>query len=138
MESRVSLLLPLVSVALLAAFSMGPELTGFAVAGGDGEKAMISVSTAEGVILPPQTNISVASGGCSGSLKLEEFISMTEEYFEIADGFQEELDYRGPGYTGNHTYKLPITAFFNLPCRKYGEISVEVSYNGTLISESRG
>jgi hypothetical protein len=138
MGAKISLTLPVLSVAILFLVFIRPEITGFVVAPDNVLRADIKVTTADGVILPADSEIEVSIGDLASSMPVSLFIQKSGGHYELVEGEVPELGYRGPGYAGNHTYILPISDF-NLSGR-VGQgmhiIRVEITYKGTIISEN--
>ena len=81
--------------------------------------------------------VSAFSGGEASSMPISLFIERSGGPYELVEGEVPEIGYLGPGYTGNHTYMVPI-AHFNLS-REIGSgthrIMVKIIHNCTVISE---
>ncbi len=137
MGRNISLVLPAISIAIVSLFFLRPGITGFVIGPGSMVSADIRVTTAEGVILPKDSIIQVSLGGRYSSMPLSMFIEKSGEPCDLVDGEVPGIGYSGPGYTGNHTYMIPIS-HFNLS-REIGSgthrIVVKIIHNGTVISE---
>ena len=138
MVDNVSVVIPVISAAMLLLVLIRPEITGLAVAPGDVLQAGIQVTTAEGVILPSTSLVEVNVGGEVSSMPIGAFISKSGEPYEIADGEVPEIGYIGPGYTGNYTYTVPISEFGLGRKVQPGRhvLGVKIIYDGVVISRS--
>jgi hypothetical protein len=138
MVRNISLLLPALSLAVVLLVSMRPEITGMSVATGGVVEAGVRLKTAEGVVLPAGAEISVSAGGESSSMGASEFIEASGGAYELSDGEAPAIGYSGEGYTGNHTYTVPLSAFGisrRLPEGKH-TLRVTVAYGGEVITEA--
>ena len=138
MVNNVSVVIPVISAALLLMFLIRPEITGLAVVPGGVLQADIEVTTAEGVILPSPSLVEVNVGVEVSSMQIEAFISKSGQPYEIVDGEVPEIGYTGPGYTGNHTYSVPISEFGLGRKVRPGRhaLGVKIIYDGVVISRS--
>jgi hypothetical protein len=139
MEQRVFVIIPIISAALLFLVILRPGITGFIVMGSDVVDASIRISTADGVILPKESVVEVSIGDRTASMPVEDFISGSGKAYELIEGDTPELHYSGLGYSGNHTYVLPLSDF-NIS-REIGKgpsvLWVRLYYRDYLISEDR-
>ncbi len=136
MGEKISFVLPVLSIAILSLFFLRPGITGFVIAPARVLNADIEVTTAEGVILPADSVIEVSVAGKNSSMPISVFIERSGGPYELVRGEVPEIGYSGPGYTGNHTYTVPV-ADFNLSMemgRGMHVISVSITRNGTAIS----
>jgi hypothetical protein len=135
-SSRISILLPVLSTALVLVVLARPEITGLVTAPAKVIDAEIVITTAGGVILPGGAEIHVSLGGESSVMTVSEFIERSGQEGEIAEGEVPEIGYKGTGYTGNHSYAVPLSEF-NIS-RNVGagtsKISVEITFNGMAFS----
>jgi len=136
MTSKISLLLPVLSLALLWAALTRPEFTGLVTGASGNVRGMdVLLETAEGTILPEDSVIEVSIGGQSRSMPVKAFISESGGAFELAEGANPDAGYVGPGYTGNHAYLVPAPAFnFSGFPRGVHPALVRVHYNGTVMA----
>lgn len=138
MSEKISLVLPVLSAAIISLIFIRPEITGFVVGAGNVLYADIKVTTADGVILPALSIIEVSLGGEASSMPVSLFIEKSGKPYEFVEGKVPEIDYAGFGYTGNYTYIVPISEFNLSGMVEPGRhvIRVRISYNRTVISES--
>ncbi len=137
MGSNLSLVIPAISLAIVALFFMRPGITGFVVAPGGMVSADIKVTTADGVILPEDSIIQISLGERRSSMPISSFIGKSGGQYDLVDGEAPEIGYSGIGYTGNHTYMVPISQF-NISREILSgtyRIMVRIIHNGTVISE---
>lgn len=136
---KISILLPVLSIVVVALVFMRPEITGMVTAPVNVLRAEIKVTTADGVILPRESVIELNIGNESSGMPISLFIEKSGVAYELAEGEVPEIGYSGLGYTGNHTYTVPISEF-NIS-RRVGigrsEIRVEITYDGSLVSGAR-
>ena len=131
MTRKISLLLPVLSLALLWAALSRPEITGLVTGATGSVRGMdVVLETAEGTLLPEDSVIEVRIGEQSRSMPVKAFISESGGSFELAEGANHEA-----GYTGNHTYLVPAVAFnFSGLPRGSHAAHVSVLYNGTVLA----
>ena len=111
MSNRISIILPVISIALIYVLLARPEITGFVTAPGNILGAEIKVSTAEGVILPAGSVVKIELGDEASAMPLDIFIDKSGSPYELVRGEVQEIDYTGYGYTGNYSYVVPISEF---------------------------
>ena len=138
MHGKFFILLPVMSAALIFLIFARPEITGFAVAPAGIVNADIKVTTADGVVIPVDSVVEARIGDEVSSMPVSVFISKSGEPYELSEGHVPEIYYTGPGYTGNHTYIVPISVF-NLTRklnRGVNMLNVKIIYNGLVVSET--
>ncbi|MBN2330687.1 MAG: hypothetical protein JXC85_02630 [Candidatus Aenigmarchaeota archaeon] len=137
MTRNVSVVLPVISLAILSLFWLRPGITGFAVGAGSVIDADVKVTIGEGVIIPVNSTVEVVLGGGSSTMPFSRFVESSGAPFEIVSGEVPEIGYRGPGYAGNHMYMIPVS-HFNLS-REVGAgthlIKVRLLFDDALLSE---
>ncbi|RMF54328.1 hypothetical protein D6745_05695 [Candidatus Woesearchaeota archaeon] len=130
---------PLLSVIILGIiFIMNePKLTGMVVYR-DVADFNVSVSTAEGELLPEGTMIVVRIDNHTAEMPLKDFINKSGGVFQREYGSSSVVDYTGWGYIGNHTYTLSIQEFNMTPFLNAGSHTafIALEYNGETISNS--
>jgi hypothetical protein len=137
MSRNISLVLPVLSLAIISLVFLRPGITGYVVVPGGMVNADVEVSTADGIVIPLDSTIQVSLGERCSSMPISSFIERSGEPFEISRGEVPVIGYIGPGYTGNYTYRMPIS-HFNLSLEigpGIHRIWVRIIYNGTVISE---
>ena len=138
MDSRLSFVVPAISAAIIALVLMRPEITGFAVSPGGIMQAGIMVATAEGVILPRDSVVTISIDEEEASMPVSAFISKSARPYELVEGEVPEIGYEGLGYTGNHTYMVQLSEFDLARDLQPGThtLTVKITYKGVVISAS--
>jgi len=138
MKEKISVLLPVLTITALLVIFARPQITGFVVGPGSVLSADIKITTAEGVILPADSVVTATLSEESSSMPVSMFVSKSGGAYEFVNGNVPELGYDGWGYTGNHTYIVPLSEFNLTRALPGGEhsIGVKIEYNGYLISST--
>ena len=88
-------------------------------------------------LMPETVEIAITLDDRTASMTIKEFIEKTGQEFSYQQGKMEQLSYEGYGYTGNYTYKLPLSAF-NLDRNvKPGShvLKTQIKYNNLVLFE---
>ena len=138
MKEKISILLPVLTITVLFVLFARPQMTGFLVGPESVVSADIKITTAGGVILPADSLVTVTLGEEASSMPISLFIQKSGGTFEFVRGSVPELGYEGWGYTGNHTYIVPLSEFNMTRAVGPGEhsIGVKIEYSGHLISST--
>jgi hypothetical protein len=136
-------LLPMVTFIVIAfVFFVRPEITGFIVSSpGRTEKilgAKIRVSIAKGGLIPEGSVITIYLNGQNSSLPIRDFMLKSGRIYNYTYGTLPQINYRGYGYSGEHTYSLDISEFglnTNLKPGNY-TLMTEISYENFVISHT--
>mgnify|MGYP001559786923 CR=1 FL=1 len=141
-KNLIPYILPIITLFGLLVFAfLNPNITGFTVSNevhNDVINATISIYTSQGLILPWNATVIVYLDDKNASMGVERFIKQSGGQYDYKQGRLPEINYIGPGYTGNHNYFLELSDF------GLGEISpksvhilkIVVTYNDIVISES--
>jgi hypothetical protein len=137
MRKKISIALPVITIAVLFLFLLRPEMTGFVTITGDVPEAKIKVTITEGVFIPENSTVYVITGQEISGMPISVFIEKSSEPHDLVEGQVPEIGYKGLGYTGNHNYIVPISEF-NLSDKIKGEniIEVKILYNGFVLSRN--
>ena len=113
----ISILIPTLSIVLisLAFIFIKPQTTGLVISipnettqEVDADVVIITKSTE---IIPADAVVEVVLDDKKAQMSLKEFIKKTNLPFQINNSRIIDLDYIGNGFTGDYTYKLPLSAF---------------------------
>ena len=133
------------SLAIIASFLVftKPATVGFTVVDanitplGQTIDADVSLITNPNELMPETVEIAITLDDRTASMTIKEFIEKTGQEFSYQQGKMEQLNYEGYGYTGNYTYKLPLSAF-NLDRNvKPGShvLKTQIKYNNLILFE---
>lgn len=142
-KNFIAYILPVITLLGIVIFAfLNPNITGFAV-GGDQEakdvvNATIKIFTSQGVVLPRDATVIVYLDDKSAFMSVDKFISLSNSRYDYKNGRLPQIDYDGPGYTGNYNYYLAISEFGlgEVAFRPTHDLRVIVMYGGKVISES--
>lgn len=109
--------MPAVSVLIiaLAYLFLEPATTGLVVLNPEGTaqliEANVTLKTKEGEVLPPDAKVEVLLDKKKASMTLAQFIGTSGQPYEVKQGELSSVSWSGKGFTGNHIYVLPLSAF---------------------------
>ena len=134
---------PAVSVVLiaLAYVFLQPATTGLVVLDPVGTSqlvdANVTLKTKEGEVLPPETKVEVLLDKKKASMTLAQFIGSSAQTYEVRQGELEFIHWSGKGFTGNHVYVLPLSAFSLDRSVGSGQhiFKIRLTYRETLLYE---
>ena len=141
----ISFALPIISLAIIVSFLVftKPAAVGFTVVNanitplGQTIEADVTLITNPNELMPETVEIAITLDDRTASMTIKEFIEKTGQEFSYQQGKMEQLNYEGYGYTGNYTYKLPLSAF-NLDRNvKPGShvLKTQIKYNNLILFE---
>src|SRR3989338_2664847 len=112
----LSAAIPVLSVVVFLAvlYFTRPSITGLAVYNPETPslvEADVTLKTTALEIIPGNAAIEVWLDDRKASMLVRDFIEKTSLPSEIAQGELPDISYVGLGYTGNHVYTLPLSAF---------------------------
>ncbi|MDO8555655.1 MAG: hypothetical protein Q7R96_00595 [Nanoarchaeota archaeon] len=129
-------LLPLLSISLFILFLLGGNITGLVTLNQKEIQANIILTTTEDDVLPGEAIITMTIADYSASKTIKEFITITQQPYTERYGQLKQINYTGQGYSGEHTYTLPLTTFnppTNLATGTY-QLTTTITYKETTIS----
>ena len=141
----ISFALPIISLAIIISFLTftKPAAVGFTVVNanitplGQTIDADVSLITNPNELMPETVEIAITLDDRTASMTIKEFIEKTGQEFSYQQGKMEQLSYEGYGYTGNYTYKLPLSAFELDRNVKPGShvLKTQIKYNNLVLFE---
>ncbi len=139
MKRILPYILPIITIFGFIVYAfINPEITGFATIDQVKISSDIRVELDPDVVMPEDSIVVVSINGEESTLTLDDFIKRTNQDYKYEQGSFPEIEYTGPGYTGNYTYTLTLEDF-NLglvePRNKY-LLEIDVKYKEHLISHS--
>ena len=144
-KTIISFALPIISFAIIISFLAftKPAAVGFTIVNANitplnqALEADVTLITSPNELIPEDAAITVMLDNNSASLTIKEFIEKTGREFEYKYGKFEKIGYEGNGYTGNYTYKLPLSAFGLNREIKAGEntLRVQIKYMDLVLFE---
>ena len=141
-KTFIAYILPIITLFGLVLYAfLNPSITGFATGDPspkDTVNATINIFTSQGIVLPADAIVTVYLDEISASMGVDRFIRQSGGQYEYKQGKLPEINYVGPGYTGDYNYFLKLSDFGLgevLP-RDTHNLKIVVSYNSKVISES--
>ena len=140
MDRRVYIL-PVVSVLVVFALLMSPDLTGRMVATRGFENqivATLSISTTESGLIPQDSVVTVYLDNEKSSMPFADFVKKSGKGFIKTEGEIPEIGYEGPGFGGPFTYEVGISEFGIDRTLEPGDyiLLMELSYGDYVISQT--
>jgi len=141
MDSRI-FVWPLISIAIVLFLLMGPDITGFIVAGGPPQESEISAKVAvtinEDSFIPENALVTVYLDDRKASMPFSNFVTRTGSAYNRLKEQVTKINYDGYGYGGPYTYALDVSEF-DLDTKVGSgehELVIEVSYGDYIMSSN--
>ena len=136
-------IVPVLSVAViaLAYFFLEPATTGLVILDPENApqlvEANVTVKTKAGEAIPPDAKVEVLLDSRKASMSLAQFIGKTGQRAEVAEGELAFVGWSGKGFTGDHVYALPLSAFSLDRSVEPGQhiFKIRLLYRNTLLYE---
>lgn len=138
----ISIMVPTISVILifLAFVFIKPTTTGLVVYAPNQSplvNADVTLTTKSTEIIPPSAIIQVKIDDKKSQMTVAQFIKKTNQSFNLMKGNLSQFGYMGPGFTGDHTYKLTLEDFNINRNIGIGEhvFTTQIIFQGTILYE---
>lgn len=135
MDRRVYIL-PIISVFIVLALVLRPDITGFMAAEPlENQISAVSVSINEDGFIPEDSLVTVYLDEQNSTMDFKEFVRRTGRGYERIIDEIPKIGYDGYGYAGIYTYVLDISEFDIDTILEPGEhnLTIEVSYGNYVI-----